>query len=84
MEEFVLKKKYLKPEINFESLALSTDISSGCSMLSQNSPNQCVIYYPQWGMTILTEEMSCDAYPPGGMDYICYHVPVADNNVFES
>ena len=84
MEEFVLKKKYLKPEINFESLALSTDISSGCSMLSQNSPNQCVIYYPQWGMTLLTEEMSGDAYPPGGMDYICYHVPVADNNVFES
>ena len=53
-------------------------------MLSQNSPNQCVIYYPQWGMTLLTEEMSCDAYPPGGMDYICYHVPVADNNVFDS
>lgn len=70
--------------INFESLALSTGVSSGCAMLSQSAPNQCVIYYPQWGMTLLTETLTCDAYPPGGTDYICYHVPVADNNVFES
>lgn len=84
MEEFVLKKKYLKPDISFESFRLSTDISAGCAMLSQQAPNGCVIYYPQWGMTLLTEALSCDATPPGGLDYICYHVPLADNNVFES
>ncbi len=84
MEAFVLKKKYLKPDIHFESLNLSTDISAGCAMLSQQSPNSCVVYYPQWGMTLLTEELTCDAYPPGGLDFICYHVPTADNNVFDS
>lgn len=75
---------YEKPDISFESFTLSTDIAAGCEMLSQHNPNACMIYYPQWGMTLLTEALTCDAYPPGGLDYVCYHVPVADNNVFSS
>ncbi|MDD6275822.1 MAG: hypothetical protein PUB20_03235 [Clostridia bacterium] len=79
-----MKKKYIKPEIGFESFRLSTDIAAGCAMLGQQAPNACKIYYPEWGMTLLTEELLCDATPPSGTDYVCYHVPVADTNVFES
>lgn len=78
-----MKKTYIKPDITFESMALSTDISAGCAMLSMQAPNACPVFYPEWGMTLLTEGM-CEAYPPGATDYICYHVPIADNNVFES
>lgn len=78
-----MRKSYTKPEITFDSFALTTDITASCSMSATFDPNTCPVYYPDWGVTFFSDG-TCDAYPPGGLDFICYHVPAGDRNVFIS
>ncbi len=78
-------KEYIKPDIRFQKMNLSTDISTGCSVNSTHDPKACPVDIPgQPGLTVYTEDGQCVAYGPGWEDQICYHVPVADLNVFES
>jgi hypothetical protein len=77
-------KKYIKPDISFFELNLSTSISAGCSIPANSEPRACPVEIPgQPGLTIFPEGV-CMAYGPGLEDTICYHVPMADLNVFES
>ncbi len=79
-------KKYIKPEISFQKLNLTTNISAGCEYTAQNAPNSCPVEIPgQPGLTIFQENSGvCMLYSPSIGDTICYHVPTADANVFES
>ncbi len=78
-------KNYIKPDITFQKMNLSTDISTGCAVSSTQDPKKCPVDIPgQPGLTIYTEGSECIAYGPGWEEQICYHVPVADLNVFES
>lgn len=78
-------KKYVKPDIAFFELNLSTSISTGCSIYSNQDVQVCPVQVPgQPGLTIFQKETGCVAYAPGMQDTICYHVPTADLNVFES
>ena len=84
-----MKKKYEKPDILFESFALSQSISAGCEMIGGN---QAQYVCPVWVKTpgfdddryTIFGDGTCDSKPVGGNDSICYHVPIADNNVFNS
>ena len=77
------KKNYVKPEIVFESLALSTHIASGCSRASTQAEFDCAVMIPEWGLSVFGE-FNCDYSPPDDYDMVCYHVPTADQNVFTS
>lgn len=77
-------KKYIKPDISFFELNLSTSISAGCELISNNQPAVCPVEIPgQGGLTVFPSG-TCDAYFPGYEDKLCYHVPSTAMNVFES
>ena len=76
-----MKKRYVKPLISFESLALSSDLSAGCSFNVTFPEFVCPVLIPEWGETVFTAatcDWSNDEY------YICYHVPTMTTNVFGS
>ena len=74
-------KKYVKPVIRFESLALSSGVSSSCSFDILFAEFSCPILIPEWGETIYTQD-SCD-WSNDDL-YVCYHVPTMSTNVFGS
>lgn len=76
---------YIKPDISFQSLNLASSVSTGCAIQSNSEPTACPVEIPgQPGLTIFPDGGTCTAYFPGYEDSLCYHVPMADNNVFES
>ncbi len=81
-----MKKTYNSPLIEFESFELAANITAGCELLLVNSTEGvCPVSVTEWGgMTFISGNYGCDRTPPGGEDTICYHVPTADNNVFNS
>ncbi len=79
-----MKKRYVKPKIIFESFELSSSIAAGCALLSTpQAAYICPVTDPELGFTIFSSE-SCDMSSPGDNDQICYDVPLAGANVFES
>lgn len=77
--------KYIKPEISFQKLSLATNISAGCQHSATLDPGVCRAEIPgQPGLYVFQENSSCDVYSPELGGLICYHVPTADSNVFES
>lgn len=78
------KREYKKPDIEFQNFRLSTDLCAACEIQSNASDNMCPLTVPEFeGITLITE-LNCDAYAPEITDTLCYHVPIADNNVFGS
>lgn len=80
-------KKYIKPDISFQKLNLSTNISAGCEHAAKNAEGFCPVDIPgQPGLTVFAEnpDSGCMLYSPDLGGLICYHVPTADSNVFES
>jgi hypothetical protein len=79
-----LKKPYNKPTITFESLALSTNIAAGCALISTNSAEYvCPVIDEESGWTIFADNEVCMMIPIPG-ETICYDIPLANSNVFES
>ena len=79
-----MKKSYIKPAINFESLAVSANISSGCSLLGTNSAAYvCPVIDEESGGTLFSDFTLC-MIPPGSNDTICYDIPLANSHVFSS
>ncbi len=80
-----MKRKYIKPEICFDSFELTSSMAAGCEMIGSNQEaHACPVLVPTWGISIFMEFSGCDLNPPEEMDTICYHVPTADSNVFGS
>ena len=78
-------KKYIKPDISFQKLNLSTNISAGCEYSATLDAGKCPAEVPgQPGLTVFLENSACMVYSPDLGGLICYHVPTADSNVFES
>ncbi len=79
-----MKKQYIKPIITFDSLAVSATISSGCAYISGDfAEYACPIEDPEAGWTIFNDSAVCMMMPGPG-DTICYDIPFAASNVFES
>ena len=79
-----MKKKYIKPAIKFECLALSENIASGCAFISTNSAEYvCPVVDEESGWTIFVSNGMC-LVVFGPDDTICYDIPLANSNVFES
>lgn len=84
-----MKKMYCKPEIMFESFALSTNIAASCDVVvSNHSENVCGL---EWGdeMIFITGITACDNGTPvssaeGQYNGICYHVPTETSDMFNS
>ncbi len=78
-------KNYIKPDISFQRLNLSSSVSLGCAVESTHDAGKCPVEIPGYpGLTVFPEGSECTTYSPGFEDQICYHVPTADLNVFES
>ena len=81
----MVKRMYVKPAICFDSFELCTGIAAECEMIGSNQESYaCPVLIPQWGLSIFIDLTNCNLHPPEQMDTICYHVPTADNNVFNS
>ncbi len=76
-----MQKRYAKPNITFQKLAMSADLSAGCSMNVSFAEFDCPIMIPEWGETVFTSS-NCDW--SNDEIYVCYHVPTAGTNVFGS
>ena len=79
-----MKKSYIKPEIAFESLAITANISSGCTLLGTNSAEYvCPVIDEESGWTLFSNYANC-MYVASTNDTICYDIPIAKSNVFSS
>lgn len=81
-----MKKTYSKPDILFESFALSTSIAAGCEEKPYEQTDYCGVL---WGnVTIfMSKETGCaNLIKDEDPDYnkLCYHVPSESYNVFYS
>lgn len=88
-----MKKAYSKPEIMFESFTMSTSIAAGCEeIFGLYARGVCGIPGSAPGMTIFNRDAAgnnctadADAIPGDPMyDGLCYHVPTASENLFNS
>lgn len=75
-----MAKGYVKPSIQFHMLNMSADLSAGCALNATFAEMDCPVMIPEWGETVFNQN-NCDIY---GDEYICYHVPAANSNVFGS
>ena len=80
-----MKKTYTKPEISFESFAMSTNIAGSCELDTKMPTADKLCGYPINGSVIFVEGTQCTRYPSGGVyDGFCYHVPVEGKHLFNS
>lgn len=79
-----MKKLYIKPAITFESLAVTAAVASGCALLGTNSAEyQCPVIDEESGWTLFSSNAIC-MITPAPDDTICYDIPLANSNVFQS
>lgn len=79
-----MKKAYNKPVIMFESLAMSANVSAGCTLLGTvNADYVCPVIDEESGWTLFSNYANC-MYVPGPNDTICYDIPLANSSVFSS
>ena len=80
-----MRKKYVKPEANFESFELSASIAAGCSPSGKAQFSQDICAFKIGGSMLFTEAVrECvDKITDGGT--YCYHVPEgAATKIFSS
>lgn len=81
-----MKKTYSKPEIVFEDFTISTAIAGPCgNPTGTPSKDQCG--YDMGGMIIfVTGVTGCETVIADGSmgDGLCYNIPSAGNNLFNS
>ncbi len=79
------KKKYVRPGIHFESLAIGTNISSSCEGIANFAAGLCsVTVNVGFDLEIFQLENVCPYTGPDVNDLVCYHAPSDNNNVFTS
>lgn len=81
------KKKYAKPELFYESLALSQSIATGCEGIAMFGESVCPVKVDVSDIELMifqTAGAGCEFVPPNPDDLICYHAPSESNNVFGS
>lgn len=81
------EKVYTKPQLIYESFALSQSIASGCEGIANFGEGGCSVTLTDMAdsITIFQDAgYGCQFVPPNPDDYICYHAPSEMNNVFSS
>lgn len=81
------KKTYSKPQLVYESFALSQSIASGCEGIANFGEGACsVTITGSFDSVSIFQDAAygCQFVPPNPDDYICYHAPSEMNNVFSS
>lgn len=83
-----MKRAYVKPQILFENFALSTNIASGCGVISDLQSSGTCGYNFSGLMVFLSGLSGCgdiEIDPDmGDFNGICYHVPTETNSLFNS
>ncbi|MBQ7300157.1 MAG: hypothetical protein IJW77_09980 [Clostridia bacterium] len=82
-----MKKAYVKPQIVFEDFSLNTNIAGDCERIVNNpSEGSCGMPGSMPGLTLfINVETGCNfELNSEEHDGICYHVPVAGSNLFNS
>ena len=82
-----MNKAYSKPDIVFENFSLCTSIAgAGCIVSVAATPGSCALDLD--GINVFLEEVySCQLKVKDGsgqLNFLCYHVPTGDNNLFTS
>ena len=77
------KKEYVSPAITFYDLSLSTELCADCVVKANHAEMECPVRLDDYPYTLINRQV-CESYAPDLNDYICYHVPLADSNVFSS
>lgn len=82
-----MHKTYSKPDILFENFSLSTNIAgAGCIVSVAATPGSCALDLD--GVNVFVAEVfDCHLKVTDGskeFNYLCYHVPTGDNNLFTS
>lgn len=82
-----MKKKYIKPEINFESFTLSSCIAGSCEERTDTpSAGECG-YQPEGydeKIFVTGVEGCTEIHDEGMYNGLCYHVPQESYNLFNS
>lgn len=79
-----MKKAYVKPDIVFESFALSVNIAT-CEMITPLPVQDTCGFPTRAGIVFLDSTTGCSYTPADKMyDGHCYHVPYEDKNLFSS
>ena len=77
-------KNYIKPAISFQGLAMTANATGGCAHKANSGEAACPVELPGLpGLTVFADDR-CMLTSPDEASKICYHVPQADINVFES
>ena len=81
-----MKKTYSKPEIMFESFAVSTNIAAGCGDMKEYAEFAADACGVTFGNMVLFFDTiaACKNPVSDGYENICYHNPSDDNNLFNS
>lgn len=81
-----MKKEYQRPELFYESFSLCSAIAAGCEGIANFAENQCSVTLsgPGYSLSLFHDSQICSDTPPNADDYVCYHAPSENNNVFSS
>lgn len=80
-----MKKEYQRPELYYESFSLCSAIAAGCEGIANFAENACTVTLKGEGYELVLFNSSiCLDSPPNADDYLCYHAPSENNNVFSS
>ena len=81
-----MKKKYQRPELYYESFALCSTIAAGCEGIANFAENACTVTLEGEGykLVLFNSNTVCLDSPPNADDYLCYHAPTENNNIFSS
>lgn len=83
-----MKREYQKPEIVFESFALSTNIAASCAIdADQASRGSCGYLLPGVGVVFNSNLTGCVVKvraDKGVGNELCYHVPTETKALFNS
>ena len=78
------KFSYSKPAFTFQAIPLVVGGGTGCFYNPSATGSNCVIYDDDLGISIFADENSACMYKPADGSNICYTVPLADQNIYNS
>ena len=78
------KLSYGKPAIAFHAIPLVVGGGTGCSLSATSAEYFCAVYDEDLGFSIFSSDNSACQYTPADGSNICYTVPTADANIYNS
>ena len=79
-----MKKTYTKPQILIENFTISQSIAGDCNIIITNATQGVCAYMDRGGNAVFTNLISDCTYKQTDGDSVCYNVPIATNDLFNS